>query len=415
MNEKPPLHDFDVTDTHLLSRSCPVCGSERGNSLTTIMFAPADDDILQNRFEVVLCTNCQFCFDDIKGSQDLFDYYYSELDKYAQSQTGGSGGSDKVDLARWSRIISTLAPHLTSESKILDIGTGKGGLLLALREQGYHHLSAIEPSETCRTLLAQQNIPTYPSCASLIATGQTFDCVLCCQVLEHVYDLSAFLSNINSLLAPGSLLYADVPDASCYHKNPYASFYYFDREHINHFTPTSLERLITSKPSTLAVVQACRYDESAVSTESKKSHCLSILCQSQPSAKPVEHAGDPDVGSIITYCETSSQTDNYPSVSQISENTIFLWGMGYFLRRIMGKTIFKDLPITGIIDRNKGGRGLTYMGLPIYAPSHLQACDTRDVCVVITSVLYSEQIKHMLSDMDFQGRILDITRIHHDT
>jgi hypothetical protein len=334
---------------------------------------------------------------------------------FSQSQTGGSGGSDKVDLARWSRIISTLSPYLTPESKILDIGTGKGGLLLALRAQGYHHLSAIEPSETCRTLLSQQNIPTYPSCASLIATGQTFDCVLCCQVLEHVYDLSSFLSNIHQLLADGSLFYADVPDASCYHKNLYASFYYFDREHINHFTPTSLEHLINSTPSKLAVVQVRRYDESAVSTESKKSHCLSILCQSQPSAKPVELKDDPDVGFIITYCETSSKTDNYPSISQISESSIFLWGMGYFLRRIMGKAILKGLPIAGIIDRDKGGRGLTYMELPIYAPSHLQSCETHDVCVVVTSVLYSEQIKHMLSDMDFQGRILDITRIHHDT
>jgi SAM-dependent methyltransferase len=351
----------------------------------------------------------------MKGAQELFDRYYHELEKYAQAQTGGSGGSDSVDLARWSRIISTLSPYLKPHSRILDIGTGKGGLLMALRSKGYENLYAIEPSETCRSLLDKQQIPNYPNIASAIEAGHTFDCILCCQVLEHVCDLSGFLKNTHELVAEGGLLYADVPDASRYGVNDYASFYYFDREHINHFTPTSLQRLFTANWPELAVIQAVRYEEAAVATQKMKSYGVSILCKNQPFSQPFQIGSDLDVQAITNYCRSSALDENYASLLQIAEKNVFLWGMGYFLRRIMRKGVFKDLSIAGIIDRDKGGHGLTFAGQPVYPPSKIMEYETNDVCVIITSVLYSEQIRCMLSNADFHGRIIDITRKSHAT
>lgn len=70
------------------------------------------------------------------------------------------------------------------------------------------------------------------------------DCVLCCQVLEHVFALDAFLADIGKLSTPESILYIEVPDAAGYADFFHAPFYYFDREHINHFTLGSLDNLV---------------------------------------------------------------------------------------------------------------------------------------------------------------------------
>jgi hypothetical protein len=232
-------------------------------------------------------------------------------------------------------------------------------------------------------------------------------------VLEHIFDLGGFLKKIYTLATKGSLLYADVPDASRYYLNNYASFYYFDREHINHFTPTSLQRLFTANALELTLLQTVRYEESAVAALTKKSHCLSILCKVQHPAQPFHLKDDQDVQSIINYCQSSSLDEDYSVLLQIREKNI--WGMGYFLRRIMRKGVFKELSITGIIDRDKGGLGITFAGKPVYPPSKIMEYKTSDVCVIITSVLYSEQIRSMLSNAGFQGRIIDITHKSHGT
>ncbi len=392
-----------------LLRHCPLCHSTTGASLARIEFEAAVDDLLPNDFLVVLCERCQFCFADVSASQPLFDQYYQELEKYAHAKTGGSGGSEPVDLKRWDRITSLLSPYLTPSSRILDIGSGKGGLLRALRQLGHRDVVAVEPSASCRAVLAQQDILAYADMEAALAHGEQFDCLLCCQVLEHIYDLAGFMQKMKSLCRPGALLYADVPDASCYALNSAAAYYYFDREHINHFTQASLQRLFAIPPAAWSLLSIANYEEAAIA-EGQKNHGLSILCRATPSTSPARHADDPDAASLIDYCQRSFQADDYSSLSDVRAEVVFLWGLGYFLRRLLRKGVFKHLPVKGIIDRDKGGLGLTLAGLPIYSQSILNTCPQGQSCVIITSVLYADAIRHSLLSSGYTGVILDITK-----
>jgi len=397
-----------------LVRHCPLCHSTMGYSLVRIEFEPAVEDLLPNDFSVVLCAHCQFCFDDISASQPLIDQYYQGLEKYAHAQTGGSGGSEPVDLKRWERITSLLSPYLKPSSRILDIGSGKGGLLRALRQLGYPHVVAIEPSASCRYVLVQQDILAYANMEDALAHGEQFDCLLCCQVLEHIYDLSGFMQKAKSLCRPGAILYADVPDASCYVLNSAAAFYYFDREHINHFTRATLQHLFTLPPSAWSILSVTNYEEAAIA-EGKKNHGLSILCSATPLLSPATNADDPDAASLIDYCQRSSQADDYSSLSDIRAEAVFLWGLGYYVRRLLRKGVFKHLPVKGIIDRDKGDQGQTFASLPIYSQTILNTYPQSQSCVIISSVLYADAIRHSLLASGYTGTILDITKgsAHH--
>lgn len=85
----------------LLERPCPICGCITGNKLTNIEFAPYQNDNLPSEFNISACDNCNFVFDDIKSSQDEFDKYYLNTNKYIVSGTCGSGDFSQSDIERY--------------------------------------------------------------------------------------------------------------------------------------------------------------------------------------------------------------------------------------------------------------------------------------------------------------------------
>lgn len=71
-----------------------------------------------------------------------------------------------------------------------------------------------------------------------------YDIIVVSHVLEHLVRFS-ILEVLRSLLAAGGMLYVEVPDPSGYLECPRREFmYYVDRLHINHFSESSIRRLL---------------------------------------------------------------------------------------------------------------------------------------------------------------------------
>jgi SAM-dependent methyltransferase len=390
-----------------LSRACPICGCEQGDVLTTISLMPIVTERLPPDFDVCLCERCRFCFDDMDATQDCFDAYYKTSGKYAQANTGGSGGSNKVDIERWENVIGIIASLLPKDKRIVDIGCGKGGLLKALKNFGYRDLVGIEPSAACRDGLKEYGIASYSSITDCLGEETSFDCVVCTQVLEHIYFLNHFIDGMTQLLSPNGLIYVDVPDASVYAKHFHAPFYYFDREHINHFTPTSLNNLFGQL---LSFVSVCSESSEITIIAGVKYPILSAVFQASP-GKVVINCIDPAVDGLIAYKALSERTDNYPEIDSLKSSTapILLWGLGSHLRRLMKKGIFLNVTLTGIIDRDRGGQGEYFSGFPILSPSAIGNPCNQNATIIITSVLYAKQIHESLIAQAFKGRIIRIS------
>lgn len=394
-----------------LFRECPVCGCGEGEVLTRVELVPVEGESLPPDFDVCLCSRCQLCFDDLTAVQVDFDAYYRSSGKYAQANTGGSGGSAGVDLLRWQKVVGALAPWISKESRIVDVGCGKGGLLAALRAHGCRSVAGIEPSKGCREHLASQSIAAYGSVGECLDKEQPFDCVVCSQVLEHVYSLGPFLNDLRRLLSPDGTVYVEVPDAAGYVEKFHAPFYYFDREHINHFTRASLNNLFLAKEGFQPVHSEAF---SAFSVDGFQTPNVLAVYRKGFGLTPVLPDQD-GASKIRQYVEKSEELDAYPQLRLLSDDArlrdapVLLWGYGAQLRRLLRKGVFQDLKIQGVIDRNKGGTGEKLLGWPILSPEAISAPLFRKATVIITTVLYAGQIENALRSQSFEGRIIRLS------
>ncbi len=143
-------------------------------------------------------------------------------------------------MARW---LSARVPH--HEARILDIGCANAGLLRHLQKLGYRRLAGVDPSPACVANARKLGIHAWQgSLAGLPADLGTFDLLTASHVFEHVHDLRNAVKSLLPLLAEGGLLYVETPDALRYAEFLLAPFQDFNTEHINHFSPRTLDQFM---------------------------------------------------------------------------------------------------------------------------------------------------------------------------
>jgi SAM-dependent methyltransferase len=119
---------------------------------------------------------------------------------------------------RESLLIRTLRPRLGG-GRVLNAGCGAGSMTLRLLEEG-RQVTSLDASEPFIRRLAAQVREQHPGVDSPALVGDVcdlpfadreFDAVLCGEVLEHLDDDHAAVSEIARVLRPGGVLVASVP------------------------------------------------------------------------------------------------------------------------------------------------------------------------------------------------------------
>lgn len=105
--------------------------------------------------------------------------------------------------------------------RVLDVGSGYGGMLISMAEQGAEAMGVeIDPerARTAKTRFDQLglSIPIHEAdiCqdGTLDLLGGAFDVVVCQDVLEHVLEPAKVISALCGLLRPGGVVYVQVPN-----------------------------------------------------------------------------------------------------------------------------------------------------------------------------------------------------------
>lgn len=373
-----------------LKRICPICGGVSADFLCEISFAPIDEENLPSMFNIVACSNCHFVFDDLDITQKDLDDYYAHSVKYQHPDAWGNGGYSTASLARYRHIVDFVRPYLEECHSFLDIGAGKGGLLHTVKETCHCNkiFTAVEPS---MCFIKEHNgIYFYSSLEDTLAQNFRYDFIFCTHVLEHVFDLQSFVKKINDISKIGKYVYIEVPNAAAYVKGHKAPFYYFDREHINHFTIESLKNLFFHYGFKMLF--------------SFETQSIGIIFQNTNETVCGSYNFDSGYSAIVDYVEQSKKLDAIDYYSAITSYPVLCWGMGAHLRRIFLKHDFPK-PISAIIDRDRGGRGESWNGIPLVTSDILLDDQFALSTILITSVLWETEIRQQIAKMNFKGSI----------
>ena len=212
--------------------ACPVC---RGDSFLSLG--------RKNEFPLVQCEGCTQRFVDPMPSQDVIDAYYA---KYWINEKNIRNGDRKIrKLTRILRPVLRKAPG----KSFLDIGCNTGFGVEAARRLGARASGIDLSSEAIE--IAQRLYPENRFVSGTVqdfaTEGQTFDAVLCREVIEHLPEVHSFMGALSSLMKVGGVLWLTTPDAGHFRVPKDFSTWkeVIPPEHLSFFNLASLGRLLS--------------------------------------------------------------------------------------------------------------------------------------------------------------------------
>lgn len=121
---------------------------------------------------------------------------------------------------------------INTNDKVLDVGCGEGNFLKALYEKNIKNCCGIDQSSASLVFSHTDNIPIYNETIETFSSKnkETFDLIVCFQILEHITEVHSFMSSCLHALKPGGKLVIAVPN-----NNPY--LYRYDLYHTLNLPP----------------------------------------------------------------------------------------------------------------------------------------------------------------------------------
>jgi SAM-dependent methyltransferase len=228
---------------------CPACGSPTEGRVA--LSAPDRHYAVFGDSGVTICSHCgSGATVPHHGSDDLARLYPTEYQAYEEPHGTFtrmiSAGIRGLQAARAWRTGVLAALRELPTGRLLDVGCGRGDLLVLLGQRGWR-AEGLEPSLTAaRRARAKGLVVDQGTLSSVDLVEGAYDAVLFHHSLEHTDDPERDLLLVRRALRPGGRLIVVVPNFGGWQARAFKShWYHLDLpRHRTHFTPRGLARLL---------------------------------------------------------------------------------------------------------------------------------------------------------------------------
>jgi len=219
---------------------CLVCGSDQN-----YQYHECTDHFLSKEvFTLRKCKDCGFIFTGNHPSKDESGRYYDSSEYISHNDSAGGivnrlyRMARKLMLSRKRKLVKKITGK--SSGSILDIGSGTGHFLAAMKEAGWK-VDGIEPGDLAREYSVKLlGLEIGKDTGSLGGISQSYDCITMWHVLEHFHDPAAELDQVRRLLKTSGRCIVALPNSNSYDSAHYKEYWaawdvprhlwHFDRE-----------------------------------------------------------------------------------------------------------------------------------------------------------------------------------------
>lgn len=158
----------------------------------------------------------------------------------------------------------------SSDKTVLDIGAGTGDFLVACKNHGWK-VEGVEPSTKANEIASLKLAVNLKSDITDLVEQQ-YDVITMWHVLEHVPNLTTYISQVRELLKPNGTLIVAVPNHESYDAEYYGKFWaaYDVPRHLWHFSQKSIEKLFSIERMNVVNILPMKFDAFYVSLLSEK-------------------------------------------------------------------------------------------------------------------------------------------------
>jgi 2-polyprenyl-3-methyl-5-hydroxy-6-metoxy-1,4-benzoquinol methylase len=208
---------------------CPLCNSNNIQAL------PDYEHAFLHK-----CASCNFVFaKSIPTDQELESYYSNEYELTAFFSP--------ITAKRYNEILDSFE-HLKQTNNLLDIGVGNGFFAEIALQRGWN-VYGTELTDETLIIATQKGVKMAKGkLEHLDFDANSFDVVVCIEVIEHVSFPKSFVAEIHALLRKGGVVYLTTPNFNSISRRRLKSHYDVINypNHLSYFTTKTISKLLTS-------------------------------------------------------------------------------------------------------------------------------------------------------------------------
>jgi SAM-dependent methyltransferase len=391
-------------------RGCPICGEDDPRVVFRQQFATVEQATPVAGYDVAVCNRCGGAYADGIPEQPAFDRYYREMSKYEYAQR--EGAESEYDRRRLELIAGLVAPHLpSSATRILDVGCASGRLLACIRDRGFPSVAGLDPSPACAATarrLYAIDVRTM-TLGEMAQSSERFDVVLMIGVLEHLRDLESAFAHLRAVITDGGLLYVEVPDVTAFSDWPNAPYQDFSTEHINFFSPRSLENLMRRHGFTRTFLEQNHRDQSYKTVMSNISAVFRKDLVRADDRAEFDRDSAAGLDRYLALCAVEdARLQGIIDGLADSGRPIVVWGVGTHTTRLMATSRLADANIRAFVESNARYHGKTLHGHPILAPDALKR---RPEAVLISSRVFQQEIADQIRALGCSNDLITLYNV----